>query len=91
MDQAPLPFILDDKRTYAATNSKDVIAKTGSSGWYKRQATVQLAVFGDGVSRVKPLLIFNGKDFGLQSRRTKSGINELPSGSSHQRGVTKLL
>ena len=44
MDQTPLPFILDDKKAYARTNVKDVIAKTGNSGWNKRQATAQITV-----------------------------------------------
>ena len=61
MDQTPLPFILDDNKTYVTTSSKDVIAKSGSSGLDKRQATVQLTVFGDGVPRIKPLVIFKGK------------------------------
>ena len=38
-----------------------MIAKSGSSGLDKRQATVQLTVFGDGVPRVKPLVVFKGK------------------------------
>ena len=60
MDQTPLPHILDDNKTYATTNSKDVVAKAGNSGLDKRQATVQLTVFGDGVPRVKPFVIGKG-------------------------------
>ena len=28
MDQTPLPFIMDDNKTYEETNSKDVVTKT---------------------------------------------------------------
>ena len=38
-------------------NSRDVVEKTGASGLDKRQVTM----FGDGVPRVKPLVIFRGK------------------------------
>ena len=36
------------------------MVRGGASGWDKRQATVQLTVFADGVARVRPLLIFRG-------------------------------
>ena len=61
MDQTPLPFILDDGKTYNETNEKDVICKTGASGLDKHQSTAQLELFSDGVPRVKPFLIFKGK------------------------------
>ena len=38
-----------------------VVAKTGASDLDKCQCTVQITVFGDGVPRVKPLIIFRGK------------------------------
>ena len=81
-------FILDDKRTYAETNSKDVIAKTGSSGWDKRQATLQLTVFGNSVSRVKPLLISKGKGLRIAKREKEKWDKRV---TSHQHGVMELL
>ena len=61
MDQTPLPYILDDGKTYNEINEKDVICKTGASGLGKRQCTAQLTVFAVGVARVNPLLIFRGE------------------------------
>jgi hypothetical protein len=42
--------------------------KSKKSGWDKRQATLILTVFADGIGRVKPVLIFHGK---LDSNRTR--------------------
>ena len=61
MDQTPLPFVLDDGKTYNTTGAKDVSCISGPSGLDKRQCTVQLTVFGDGIPRVRPLHIFRGK------------------------------
>ena len=68
MDQTPLPFILDDGKTYSVTNEKDVVCKTGSPGLDKRQSTAQLTVFADSVPRVKTLLIFRGKGMGISKQ-----------------------
>ena len=54
MDHTPLPFVLDDGKK----GSKEVWAQSGQSGLDKRQATVQLTVFADGVDRVRPTVIF---------------------------------
>ena len=35
-----------------------------TSDWDKRQGTIQLTVFADGVPRVKPLIFFRGKGIG---------------------------
>ena len=61
MDQTPMPFVLDDGRTYDTTGAEEVWCSSGVSGLDKRQCTVQLTVFGDGVSRVRPTLIFRGE------------------------------
>ena len=42
---------------------------SGSSGLDKRQCTVQLTIFADGVPRVRPLVIFRGK--GLRVTRNE--------------------
>ena len=67
MDQTGCAFIIDDGKTYDTTGAKDVWCKTGQSGLDKRQCTVQLTVFADGVPRVKPLLIFRGKGLRIKS------------------------
>ena len=61
MDQTLLPFVLDDEKTYDAKGSEEVWCSSGSSGLDKRQCTVQLTVFRDGDSRVRPTLIFRGQ------------------------------
>ena len=61
MDQTPLPFVLDDGKTYADKGSSEVWCASGSSGLDKRQCTVQLTIFADGVPRVHPLVIFRKK------------------------------
>ena len=54
MDQTPLPFVLDDNRTYDTVGAKKIWVRSGQSGLDKRQCTVQLTVFGDGVCRLRP-------------------------------------
>jgi hypothetical protein len=61
MDQTPLPFVLNDGKTYNSQGVKEVWTASAAPGMDKRQCTVQLTVFADGVPRVKPMLIFRGK------------------------------
>ena len=42
IDQTPLPFVLDDEKTYDKKSVKEVWAQSGQSGIGKRQATVQM-------------------------------------------------
>ena len=58
MDQTPLPFVLDDGKSYDSTGAKEVWCSNASSGLDKRQCTVHLTIFADGVSRVRPTIIF---------------------------------
>ena len=67
MDQTPIPFILDDCKTYASTGSKDVWSLSGKTGLDKRQFTAQLTVFGDGIPRVEPLIILRWKGVRIKS------------------------
>ena len=53
MDQTPLPFVIDDGKTYNQTGSKEICCASGSSGPENRQCTVQLTIFAGGVSRVR--------------------------------------
>jgi len=62
LDETPLPFEYLDGQTYADKGSHSVQVKASHSGWDKRQATLLLAVFGSGRSRVQPLIIFKGKE-----------------------------
>lgn len=71
MDQTPLPFVLDDGTTYDKKGSKEVWAVSGSSDLEKRQCTVQLTIFGDGVSRVRPTIIFRGKGKRINAEERK--------------------
>jgi hypothetical protein len=69
MDQSPLPFEFLKGRTYAKKGDKTVRLKEGKSGYDKRQCTLQIAVFADGVQRCKPLLMFKGKPGKGDARR----------------------
>ena len=74
MDQTPLSFVLDDGKTYDAKGSNEVWCSSGPSGVDKRQCTVQLTIFGDGVPRVKPTVILNAvKENGLSLPKKKLG------------------
>ena len=64
MDQTPLPFELLSGQTYEPKGFKTVWVKGATSGWDKRQATLQLTVFADGEMRVLSLIFFKGKGIG---------------------------
>ena len=72
MDQTPLPFVVDDGRTYNQTGSKEILCASGSSGLEKRQCSVQLTIFAEGsVSRVRPLVIFRGKGLRIKAEKKR--------------------
>ena len=51
--------------TYDIKGEKTIwMQASQSSGWDKRQGTIQLTIFADGVPRVKPLIFFRGKGVG---------------------------
>ncbi|RPB04382.1 hypothetical protein L873DRAFT_1758859 [Choiromyces venosus 120613-1] len=72
MDQTPLPFEFLSGQTYEPKGSKTVWVKGGTSGWDKRQATLQLTIFADGEMRVLPLIFFKGKGTGMSILREKT-------------------
>ena len=72
MDQTPLPFVLDDGKTYDKKVVKEFWAQSGKSGLDKRQATLQLTVFADGVDRVRPTVIFRGKGLRISDNEKQS-------------------
>jgi len=59
--QTPLPFTVTYGTMYEDTGASSIWVRGGASGLDKRQCTVQLIIFADGESRVKPLIIFWGK------------------------------
>lgn len=59
-DETPIPFEYLDGSTYSIKGSHTVAGHTDRSGWNKRQATLVLYVFADGVGRLLPKLIFHG-------------------------------
>jgi len=73
MDETPIPFDFLHRRTYEMKGSRTVWAKQTKGGWDKRQATLILYVFADGLSRIKPKLIFHAAT-GAQIRRNEEGL-----------------
>jgi hypothetical protein len=64
MDETPIPFEFNEGYTYEYKGSKTVSGKTDRSGWGKRQATLCLYIFADGIGRIPPKLIFHGQSNG---------------------------
>jgi hypothetical protein len=71
MDQTPLPWEYLEGRTYEFKGKRTVWVRSKKSGWGKRQATIQLTIFADGVARVKPLIIFRGAETSNRTARSK--------------------
>ena len=72
MDETPVPFVLNDGKTYDKKGVKEVLAQSGQSGLGKRQAIVQLTVIVDGVDRVRPAVIFRGKGLRINAKEKQS-------------------
>lgn len=65
MDQTPLQFEYLTGQTYNTVGEKTIrIKASAQSGWEKRQATLQLTIFADGVSRMKLLMFYRGLGVG---------------------------
>jgi hypothetical protein len=60
MDQTPMPFEFLEGRTYATKGAKHVQLQSTKSGWDRRQATLMLTIFADGIARIPPIIIFHG-------------------------------
>jgi hypothetical protein len=60
LDEVPIPFEYLDGYSYDLEGAKTVSGKTDRSGWSKRQATLILYIFADGVCRIPPKIIFHG-------------------------------
>ena len=61
LDETPIPFEYLDGKTYEMKGSRTVSGKTDGGGWDKRQATLILYIFADGIPRIKPKVIFHAK------------------------------
>ena len=62
MDQTLISFEFLDGMTYDTKGVKTVFVKQTGSRWDRRQATLQIMVYIDGIRCYKPLLIFHGKN-----------------------------
>ena len=71
MDQTPLPWEYLEGKTYKFKANKTVWVRTRKSGWDKRQATIQLTIFADGIDRVMPLIIFRGTEDNTSAPRRR--------------------
>ena len=60
VDQVPLPFVVDQDRTYADKGAQSVWIAQPGSGLEKRQATLQLVIRPEGEQSVKPTIVFRG-------------------------------
>lgn len=61
IDQVPLPFVVDQGKTYAETGDKQIWIFQPMSGLEKRQAILQLCIRAKGEQTVKPAIIFRGE------------------------------
>lgn len=61
VDQVPLPFVIDQDKTYEVKGNEQVWVSQPSSGLDKRQATLQLCIRAQGEQNVKPAIVFRGK------------------------------
>jgi hypothetical protein len=76
MDQTPIAFELLDNKTYNTKGIKTVFVKQTSSGWNRRQATLQILVHADGIQRCRPLLIFHGKNQDYRQKPKWSSLKQ---------------
>ncbi|RFU25380.1 hypothetical protein B7463_g10948, partial [Scytalidium lignicola] len=60
MDETPIPFEHLDGYSYDMVSTRTVSGCTDRSGWNKRQATLILYIYANGIQRIKPKLIFYG-------------------------------
>jgi hypothetical protein len=60
VDQIPMPFSLNPKRSYNTKGQPCWIAKVGKSGLDKRQCSVQLTLRAEGEQFVHPVIVFKG-------------------------------
>ncbi|RPB06020.1 DDE-domain-containing protein [Choiromyces venosus 120613-1] len=61
LDETPILFEYLEGKTYDTIGQKTIWAKAGQNGWDKRQASLVLCIFVDGILRVPSMIIFCGK------------------------------
>lgn len=61
LDETPIPFEYLDGVTWEVKGNKTVAGKSNYSRWNKRQVTLVLCIFADGVHWLRPTIIFHGK------------------------------
>lgn len=72
MDEVPIPFEFFDGYTYHLKGEHTVTGTVQNTSWSKRQATLVLYVFADGVKRLPPKLIFHGTPGGIIDHRERA-------------------
>ena len=60
LNETPILFEYLDSHIYNFCGARTVSGKSDRSGWNKRQATLILYIFADGIQRIRPKLIFHG-------------------------------
>lgn len=76
LDETPLSFEYLNGRTYNPIGSKTVWVKETRSGWDKRQASLVLCIFADGVNRIPPMILFHdqGAVYAKESPQYHPGV-----------------
>ena len=62
---------MDGGKTYAHKGSFEIWCATHDSGLAKRQCTVLLTTFTDGKSKVRSLVVFEGKGLSIANKKLK--------------------
>lgn len=75
IDQTPVPFLFLNGHIYDIMGINCVQMKTRKSGWKKRQDTLMLTIFANGILCVTPLLIFKAvNDVKLKRLQTEKRL-----------------
>ncbi|RPA95569.1 DDE-domain-containing protein [Choiromyces venosus 120613-1] len=77
LDETPIPFEYLAGKTYDITGQKTVWVKETRSGWDKRQASLVLCIFADGIPWVPPMIIFHGTGQRLGAEKLKYHLGVL--------------
>jgi len=77
LDETPIPYEFLDGKTYNPIGEKTIWAKESKSGWGKRQASLVLCIFGDGIPRIPPMIIFHGTGRRLGNEKQQYDIRVL--------------
>ena len=77
LDETPIPFEYLNGKTYNPTGERSIWVKESRSGWDKRQASLVLCIFADGIPRIPPMIIFHGTGRRLGRERERYYHNML--------------